>query len=112
MSATTCPDCDRLRAAISDIDAHATPLGEDEDGFVTGGYLISVGSLHRALALASTAPPCRVCGPESHDCPAENGSTRCVCGLDPCTCGVLRTEPLEHEQNITWPAPPGVENGR
>jgi len=42
---------DKLRAAILDIDAHATPLGRDEDGFVTTGYLVSVGSLHRALGL-------------------------------------------------------------
>lgn len=42
---------ERLEAAILDIDAHATPFGEDEDGFVTGGYLISVGSLHRALGI-------------------------------------------------------------
>lgn len=41
----------KLKAAILDIDAHATPLGEDEDGFATTGYLISVGSLHRALGL-------------------------------------------------------------
>lgn len=60
-----------LREAILDIDAHATPLGEDEDGFVTGGYLISVGCLHRALAATGTAPPCKVCGPESHDCQGD-----------------------------------------
>jgi hypothetical protein len=40
---------ERLTAAIEDIDAHATPLGEDEDGFVATGYLVAVGSLHRAL---------------------------------------------------------------
>lgn len=62
----------RLRAAITDIDAHATALGEDEDGFVTGGYTISVGSLHRALALTSTAVRCRLCSPESHDCLTSN----------------------------------------
>jgi hypothetical protein len=39
------------RAAILDIDAHAAPLGEDADGFVTGGYIVSVGSLHRALGV-------------------------------------------------------------
>lgn len=42
---------ERLTAAILDIDAHATPIGADEDGFATGGYLVSIGSLHRALGL-------------------------------------------------------------
>ena len=42
---------DELRNAILDIDAHATPFGTDDDGFVSGGYLISVGSLHRALGV-------------------------------------------------------------
>ncbi len=40
-----------LKAAILDIDAHATPLGQDEDGNVAVGYAVSVGSLHRALGL-------------------------------------------------------------
>lgn len=64
----------RLKAAILDIDAHATPLGEDEDGFVTGGYLISVGCLHRALGLVGHAsPPCRDCeGHDQHDLRAAN----------------------------------------
>lgn len=51
----------KLIEAIQDIDAHARPLATDEDGFVAGGYLISIGSLHRALALTGTAPPCREC---------------------------------------------------
>ena len=42
---------DRLRAAILDIDAHATPMGSTDDGIVSGGYIISVGSLHRALGV-------------------------------------------------------------
>jgi len=46
-----CAEVERLRAAILDIDAHATPLGEDDDGFVAGGYVVSVGALHRALGL-------------------------------------------------------------
>ena len=50
----------RLRAAILDIDAHARPL-DDDDGFVAGGYLVSIGALHRALALTGTAPPCPEC---------------------------------------------------
>ena len=41
----------KFKAAILDIDAHATPLGEDDEGFVAIGYAISVGSLHRALGL-------------------------------------------------------------
>jgi predicted RNase H-like nuclease (RuvC/YqgF family) len=43
-----------LEAAIRDIDAHATPLGGEE--FVDGGYLISIGCLHRALALLGQIP--------------------------------------------------------
>lgn len=59
----------RLRAAILDIDAHATPYGEDEDGFVNGGYLISIGCLHRALGVVGhSAAKCRFCGPEAHGC--------------------------------------------
>ena len=57
----------RLRAHILDIDAHAAPFGEDANGFVTGGYVISVGSLHRALgAVGHTAPKCTTENP----CPA------------------------------------------
>lgn len=57
---------ERTVAAILDIDAHADALGEDDDGFVTGGYLISIGSLHRALGvIGHTAPKCRDCG--GHD---------------------------------------------
>lgn len=60
---------ERLRAAILDIDAHATALGEDEHGFVSGGYIISVGCLHRALGIIGhTAPPCRLCDPSQHSC--------------------------------------------
>lgn len=59
----------KLETAILDIDAHATALGTDEQGFVTGGYIISVGSLHRALGVVGhTAPLCPSCKPESHDC--------------------------------------------
>ena len=59
----------RLRAAILDIDAHATPLSEDADGGVTGGYLISVGALHRAIGVVGhTSPPCRICKPSSTEC--------------------------------------------
>ena len=46
-----------LEAAILDIDAHATPLGEDTDGFVATGYLISVGCLHRALGVVNGSVP-------------------------------------------------------
>lgn len=56
------PEVERLKAAILDIDAHATPLGEDDDGFITGGYTITVGSLHRALGVVGHGSvPCRVC---------------------------------------------------
>lgn len=48
---------ERLRLAILDIDAHATPLGEDDDGFVSVGYAISVGCLHRALGLVGHSAP-------------------------------------------------------
>ncbi len=45
----------RLEAAIHNIDAHATPLGGEE--FVETGYLVSVGSLHRALGVARQGWP-------------------------------------------------------
>src|SRR5436190_3485029 len=35
-----------VKHAILDIDAHATGLGEDANGFVSGGYVISIGCLH------------------------------------------------------------------
>lgn len=55
-----------VKHAVLDIDAHATPMGEDDDGFVTSGYFISIGSLHRALGVVGhTAPKCRDCG--GHD---------------------------------------------
>lgn len=58
-----------VKKAVLDIDAHATGLAEDEDGFVTGGYLISVGSLHRALGIVGhTAPKCRLCDGTSVGC--------------------------------------------
>jgi hypothetical protein len=58
-----------LEAAILDIDAHASPLGEDVDGFVAGGYIISVGSLHRALGLIGhTSRRCKLCGTDEHAC--------------------------------------------
>lgn len=59
----------RLRAAILDIDAHASGLSEDGDGFTTGGYIISVGCLHRALGVVGhSARKCEACEPSSHDC--------------------------------------------
>lgn len=60
---------DRLEAAILDIDAHATALGEDGQGFVAGGYIITVGSLHRALGVVGhPAARCLRCTPANHDC--------------------------------------------
>lgn len=50
-----------LEAAVLDIDAHATGLDEDEDGFTTGGYIVSVGALHRALGVVGHAA--RKCRP-------------------------------------------------
>jgi len=46
-----------LKAAIRSIEAHATPLGADADGFVATGYLVSVGSLHRALGIVNGSAP-------------------------------------------------------
>lgn len=64
----------KLEAAILDIDAHATALGEDGRGFVAGGYIVTVGSLHRALGVVGhPAPRCLRCTPPSHDCPGETG---------------------------------------
>lgn len=57
---------DRGVQAILDIAAHATPYGEDEDGFVNGGYLVSVGAIHRALGVVGhSAAPCASCLPPS-----------------------------------------------
>lgn len=39
----------RLRAALVDVTEHATPIAED-DGFVSVGYTVTVGAIHRALA--------------------------------------------------------------
>lgn len=41
----------RLRDAILDIDAHAVSIGSDPDGFNSGGYIVSLGALHRALGV-------------------------------------------------------------
>lgn len=49
-----------LEAHILDIDAHATPFGDipDDPGWV-GTYLVTAGSLHRALGkIGHTAPSC------------------------------------------------------
>jgi hypothetical protein len=46
---------DRLRAVVADITAHATPIGEDDDGFVAVGYTVTVGAIHRALAAVQGA---------------------------------------------------------
>lgn len=55
-------DRDRLKAAILDIDAHATPIGianpNDPDGN-PHHYAVTVGALHRALGkVGHTAAPC------------------------------------------------------
>jgi hypothetical protein len=42
----------KLVRAIREIDAKATPYGEDDDGFVTR-YVMPVGPLHRALGLVA-----------------------------------------------------------
>lgn len=66
----------RLRDAILDIDAHATGMGEDADGFVTKGYIVTVGALHRALGVVGhTAVKCRYCDPQAHDCGTVLGAT-------------------------------------
>ena len=52
----------RLREAILDIDAHAAPLAiNDEHGKL--GYIVSVGSLHRALGVIGYTS--RKCVPEA-----------------------------------------------
>jgi hypothetical protein len=99
----------RLEAAIIDIDAHATPFGVDGDGFVTGGYVVSVGALHRALGkIGRTSPkceperPCPACGREAQlgDALKQHGvhEPRCVrkSWLDQeiveCKCGLAESE--------------------
>jgi hypothetical protein len=66
----------RLRDAILDIDAHATGMGEDEHGFVSKGYIVTIGALHRALGVVGhTAVKCRYCDPQAHDCGTVLGAT-------------------------------------
>ena len=56
------PVSDRAVTAIIDIAAHSTPFGEDDEGFVSGGYLVSVGAMHRALGVVGhSAAPCPAC---------------------------------------------------
>lgn len=50
-----------LKAAIADIDAHATPIGllhEDDPDGSPHHYAVTVGALHRALGKAYTAESC------------------------------------------------------
>lgn len=53
---------DRLRTAILDIDAHATPIGQADPQDPDGNphhYVVTVGALHRALGkVGHTAPLC------------------------------------------------------
>lgn len=37
-------------AIIHDLAQHATPIAHDSDGFVAGGYTVTVGAIHRAYA--------------------------------------------------------------
>lgn len=48
---------ERLREAILDIDAHAFPLAEDEDGWTIVGYFVPVGPIHRALGVIGHSAP-------------------------------------------------------
>lgn len=48
---TLAAEVERLRDAVLDIDRHAAAVATDEDGFNSGGYVISIGSLHRALGI-------------------------------------------------------------
>lgn len=54
---------DQLRAAILDIDAHATPIGLADENDPDGNphhYALTVGALHRALGkVGHTAPSCQ-----------------------------------------------------
>ena len=71
-----------LTDAILDIDAHATGMGEDADGFVTGGYIVTVGALHRALGVVGhTAVKCRYCDPSQHDCATVLGTVETLARL-------------------------------
>lgn len=59
--ATTRKELAKAKAAIRDIDAHATPMGllnaDDPDGS-PHHYAVTVGALHRALGVGGTAPKC------------------------------------------------------
>lgn len=52
---------DALKAAVLDVDAHATPFGDiPEDPGYVGTYLVTAGALHRALGkIGHTAPKCQ-----------------------------------------------------
>lgn len=48
-------DNKRLRAALQDLVEHANPIAEDDDGFVAVGYTVTVGAVHRAIAVLQGA---------------------------------------------------------
>lgn len=68
-----------LKAAIQDIDAHATPIGlmsnNDPDGN-PHHYALTVGALHRALGKAGTAPKCSQQYERAQALQAENDQLR------------------------------------
>ena len=37
-------------SVIRDIIYHASPIAEDDDGFVAVGYTVTIGAIHRAIA--------------------------------------------------------------
>lgn len=95
---------ERLTAAILDIDAHATPFGEDEDGFVTGGYLVSVGSIHRALGIVGRSAakcrdiPCeRATAAEAARNTAEQDADRLALVVDANHCTHCREIAIQHQ---------------
>lgn len=53
---------DRLRALVEDITAHASPIAEDD---VAVGYTVTIGAIHRALAVLAQLDGSGVMGGQS-----------------------------------------------
>lgn len=119
----------KFRAAILDIDAHATPLGEDDDGFVAIGYAVSVGSLHRALGLVGHSAakcvdlPCPRAAdvldllathlpPPACDTCGGSGEVRCECMDWPTGDGSAQYDCLKCDLGIKPCPSPRCDNGR
>lgn len=75
---------DRLRAVVQDITAHASPIAEDDDGFVAVGYTVTIGAIHRALAVLAQLDGSGVIGapPPRDDLDRHIRNTLKAAGID------------------------------